>query len=216
MFDDGDRTMNEFNASVNEESNEDKVKDSDGKASDDEPATKKDTSISQAEKETINRIISKRNVTESLSSAEMDVSEPVADSGEMGGDSPKTPDYVYNPESPEGPVSDGEDFVSQSPPTPPPMKMDEDKPVEDVIMKSADDNIMPLSKVWSGKLIFPEASTFKANAYVISGQVSNNALKQSIPKNMTVAGRLDYKTVGDVSYIDTHTHVIILYILYNM
>ena len=64
-----------------------------------------------------------------------------------------------------------------------------------------------ISKVWSGKLVFPEASTFKANAYVISGNVTHSDLRKSIPKSMNVAGRLAFDTVGEVSFnIALHFH----------
>ena len=175
---------------------------------------KKDSQISQVEADTINRLISKRSVTEPLPSMEIDHAAPDVMDDELGGASPKTPDYVYNPESPEGMPSDNSpEFVSKSPGTPPPSitppptlepakSEDLDEP-EPAIESEAS---TPMAKIWSGKLIFPEASTFKANAYVISGHVSSSAIRQSIPKAMHVAGRLDYKTIGEVSFVPSRHH----------
>ena len=55
-----------------------------------------------------------------------------------------------------------------------------------------------ISKVWSGKLVFPEASAFKANAYVISGNVSGSVARTAFGKQMQIQGRIPPSSAGEV------------------
>ena len=45
--------------------------------------------------------------------------------------------------------------------------------------------------MWSGKLSFPEATSFNANGYIISGTMDADQIKHSLPDRLNVAGRLD-------------------------
>ena len=194
-----DRT-NEFNNSAREET-ENEAKEETVKmetASEKSALPKKETSISAAEKETINRMISK-SAKVKTDSVDVLADPTPADASIGGGESPKTPDYVYNPESPdEGPLSDME-ALPESPPMLSPGAPSLDQSEEASSADTKSENSSTMSKVWSGKLVFTEASTFRANAYVISGNLSSSALKSAVPKQMAVAGKIDYKTVGEVS-----------------
>ena len=52
-------------------------------------------------------------------------------------------------------------------------------------------NSSGISKVWSGELSFPEATSFNANGYIISGTMDAEQIKNSLPEKLNVAGRLD-------------------------
>ena len=54
------------------------------------------------------------------------------------------------------------------------------------------DNSSSIAKVWSGKLSFPEATSFNANGYIISGTMNADQIKHSLTDRLNVVGRLDF------------------------
>ena len=148
--------------------------------------------------------VNKSKPGQTLPDLELEAEENVGEE-ELGGESPKTPDYVYNPDfASDGPESEPEALTPPPPvspgpvdvpspvssPIPSPPRVKEPEPVS---------TAGSISKVWSGKLVFPEASTFRANAYVISGSLSGSVAKNAFGKQMQIQGRMLPHLAGEVS-----------------
>merc|ERR1712131_271396 len=149
---------------------------------------KRRAEISKAEEDTINRMIAQKPKLNAP------VEEPTVNENEntevdesQGLESPKTPDYYPDddrdiPESP-GTPDDPEVMASPQNMTPPRQTSEDND--------DGKDNSSSISKVWSGKLSFPEATSFNANGYIISGTMDADQIKHSLPDRLNVAGRLD-------------------------
>ena len=68
--------------------------------------------------------------------------------------------------------------------TPPPQTSDD--------TDDGKDNSSSIAKVWSGKLSFPEATSFNANGYIISGTMDAEQIQNSLRNTLNVIGRLDF------------------------
>jgi len=147
-----------------------------------------ETKISKAEEDTINRMIAQKpKLTATVEEPVVIETENTEVDESQGLESPKTPDYYPDddrdiPESP-GTPDEPETISSPQHMTPPPPTSDDNDDVKD--------NSSSIAKVWSGKLSFPEATSFNANGYIISGTMDIDMIKHSLPERLNVAGRLD-------------------------
>lgn len=55
-----------------------------------------------------------------------------------------------------------------------------------------------MSKVWTGRVGFPEGQKVHANGYIISGKVDKKMIRRAIPKELKVVGSLTFNDAGKV------------------
>lgn len=205
-FDDAvDRsTIEVTSTSLNSTSNDEATDAASAKTDLDNPRST--SKITQLEAETIEKLLQSKSAQNLLND---DVYEPMDTSG-VDGDLPeaRTPDYVYNPESPNGgePTSDQEMKTPERPDNsvtehfePAPIDAPSSPSSKNGSSGQSPDeqSTNALQKVWSGKLHFPEGTSFRANGYTISGQVTTKILKKSLPKEFKFAGQLSFNDVGE-------------------
>lgn len=153
---------------------------------------KRRAEISKAEEDTINRMIAQKpklnTPVEEPTANENDNAE--VDDENQGLESPKTPDYYPddNRDIPESPGTPDDPEVMASPQNMSPSQQTSDD------NDDGKDDSSSISKVWSGKLSFPEASSFSANGYIISGTMDADQIKHSLTDRLNVVGRLDFSS----------------------
>ena len=119
-------------------------------------------------------------------------------------DEPKTPEYIPPEdndfdEAPSPPDHHHHHHIHQSPEhspeamTPPPPQAKVEPSV--TAAAATESKSSTLGKVWSGKVTLPEAQSFSANGYIISGTMEPDIVKNSLPPQIRVGGKLDFDVV---------------------